>query len=82
MNTRIGLSKIRGFNLGPRFDKYRTLLDMSSYNQKQLNYALSKPFRALYCIVEHTTRPTEQQLGSNWVKLGGATVFALFYRHD
>jgi len=83
MNTRIVLSKIRDFNLGPRFDEYRTPLDMPSYMQKQSDYALSsKSFRALCCVVEKTTHPTNEQLLNNWVKLFGATVFALFYRHD
>jgi len=81
MNTHIGLSKIRDFNLGPRFGKYRTLLDMSSYMQKQQDCALSKPFRAICCAIEHTTHPTNEQLLKSWVKLFGSTVFALFYRH-
>ena len=83
MNTRIELSKVRDFSLGPKFDRYRTLLDMHSYMQKQYDYALSsRLFRAICCVAEHTTHPTNEQLLNNWVRLCGATVFALFYRHD
>jgi hypothetical protein len=83
MNTRTALSKIRDFKLGPRFDRYRTLIDMSSYMQKQQDYALSSKFlRAVCCVLERTTHPTNEQLLNNWVKVCGSTVFALFYRHD
>jgi hypothetical protein len=83
MDTHRALSKIRDFNLGPQFDRYRTLLDMHSYMQKQQDCALSsKPFRVLCCVVEHTTHPTNEQLLNNWVKLCCSTAFALFYRHN
>jgi len=83
MNTHLALSKARDFNLGPKFDRYRTPLDMRSYMQKQQDCALSsKFFRTVCCVVEHTTHPTNEQLLNNWVKLFGSTVFALFYRQD
>ena len=82
MNIRLGLSKIRGFNLSTRFGRYRTLLDMASYNQKQLEYASSKFFRKLCCAIERTKNPTKDHLLKNWVRLYGSTVFALFYRHN
>jgi len=82
MNTHIALSKIRGFNLGPRFDKHRTQLDLTSYNNKQLGYAKSKLFRTISSVVERKTHLTDDQLFNDWVKLGCATVFALFYKHD
>jgi hypothetical protein len=83
MNTHTVLSKLRDFNLGPKFGKYRITLDFSTYMRKQQECALSsKLFRVICCVVEHTVHPTNEQLLNNWVRLFGSTLFALFYRHD
>lgn len=83
MNTQKVISKVRRFNLGQRFGRYRTQLDFQTYVEKQIEFATtSKIFRLICCVKEHTVHPTNEQLCNDWVKLFGSTIFALFYQHD